>query len=196
LFIDGLAPGVTARDLEPAFAPYGRVEEWNIPPGQPYGTLRFRTRDAASMVVDQLDNSVAAGSLLHLEWYLPRERGTLAPTMPALTRPDDLQRYHAFAAESIPDSFEQMMAAWKPHIVQQLKEKEEKENGAQQSNAEEQQRQRALVKPFVPLTDRGIMTREGTPRKTAEDSAATRELPQMPTDMPPRELVPYDVEYK
>jgi hypothetical protein len=147
------------------------------------------------MVVDQLDNSVAAGSLLHLEWYLPRERGILGPTMPALTRPDDLQRYHAFAAECIPDSFEQMMAAWKPHIVQQFKEKEEKEkeNAAQ---ADMQQCQRAPVKPFVPLTDRGIMTREGTPRKSAEDPAAPRELPQMPTDMPPRELVPYDVEYK
>jgi RNA recognition motif-containing protein len=176
LFIDGLCEGVTPNDLAPVFAPYGHIEEWKIGNGKTYGTLRFRTRDAASMALEQLHNSIAAGSQLQLEWYLPRERGTLPPQSIAYTSQQDLDNYHLLQRE--PNNFNDMMRLWKPHIVEK-----------QSTNIDASTTSKSS---YVTMGGKGILTRAGT-TKAAATNATTPARPPLAPEMPlpQRDLVAY-----
>ncbi len=182
LFVSGLFSDVVpSRDLAPLFEPYGQVEEWKVGIGKTYGTLRFRTRDAASMALEQMHDSIIGGCVLQLEWYQPREKGTLPPNCPALTNQSDLDKYHALQREAT--SFGELLNQWKPHL-------------ANKSNAQ-QQPPTGDVRPYTTLDGSGgMLTRSGAKALADAPVPVLPQLPPVPTEMPQRDIVTYDVEYK
>ena len=173
LWIDNLTPGVTARDLAPLLSPYGLIEECKIGEGKTYGTLRYRTRDAASMVREQVHDSLVAGSVIHVSWYLPRERGSISPALAATTTQADQDAYAALGSEHAPDNFAQLLKQYKPHVLT-----------AAAARAAQAQQAKVHTLPYTTL-------RDAAPRTTTT-SASTLPLPQQSTELPPRDLILYE----
>ena len=162
---------MTGDDLRPLLSPFGHIEELKIGPGKSYGTIRFRTRDAASMVIEVAHDSMLAGAAVQISWYLPRERGSLPPAAPASTAQPDLDRYHEFGAA--PTNFAALLRDYKPLV-------------AARPRLVPDSARHVRVPPSTTLGNVGVLT-----RRAARAHADVTPLPQLPTDVPPRELVPY-----